>query len=144
MQRCVAIFWCAAHRSDLVNESVVSIVLELGIWTSNVMGLVRFYRIPRRMKISAQAGNIKQFPRFHDVRFVQHELQLVDAVLNNLPTCVKIWEHMLSPGSTSNRKENAEAKGFLRTWDPQQMWITALMGDILEVFETHLQDAAKE
>ena len=31
--------------------------------------------------LSAQAGNVKQFPRHHDVRFAQ----LVDAALNNLP-----------------------------------------------------------
>ena len=33
-------------------------------------------------------------PRLHDVRFAQHELQLVDTVLNNLPTCIN--EQMLS------------------------------------------------
>ena len=74
--------------------------------------------------LSAQAGNVKQFPWHHDVRFAQHELQLVDAVLNNLPE------------STSDRKEKAEAKGFLRIWNHQQKWITSLMGDILEIFET--------
>ena len=55
-----------------------------------------------------QAGNVKQFPRHHDVRFAQHELQLVDAVLNNLPVCIKVWEQMQAPESTSDRKEKAE------------------------------------
>ena len=123
-------------RSGLAIESVVSTVPELGIWKSNQLGLVRFFRTPRRMKMSAQAGNVKQFPRHHDIRFSQHELQLVDAVLNNLPVCINVWEQMQAPESTSDRKEKAEAKGFLRIWNYQQKWITSLMGDILGVFET--------
>ena len=83
--------------------------------------------------MSAQAGNVKQFLRHHDVRFAQHELQLVDAVL---PDCIKVWEQMQAPESTSDRKEKAEAKGFLRIWNHQQKWITSLVGDILEIFET--------
>ena len=125
VQRGLATFWCAAHRSDLAIESVVSTIPELDIWKSNLLGLVRFFRTPRRMKmLSAQAGNVKQFPRHHDVRFAQHELQLVDAVLNNLPACIKVWEQMQAPESTSDRKEKAEAKGFLRIWNHQQKWIT--------------------
>ena len=137
VQRGLATFWCAAHRSEIAIESVVSTVPELGIWKSNLVGLVRFFRTPRRMKmLSAQAGNVKQFPWHHDVRFAQHELQLVDAVLNNLPACINVWEQMQAPESTSDRKEKAEANGFLRIWNHQQKWITSLMGDILEIFET--------
>ena len=137
VQRGLAAFWCAAHRSDLAIESVVSTVPDLGIWKSNLLGLVRFFRTPRRMKmLSAQAGNVKQFPRHHDVRFAQHELQLMDAVLNNIPVCIKVWEQMQAPESTSDRKEKAEAKGFMRIWNHQQNLITSLMGDILEIFET--------
>ena len=89
VQRGLATFWCAADRSDLAIESVVNTVPELGMWKSNLLGLVRFFRTPRRMKmLSAQAGNVKQFPRHHDVRFAQNEQQLVDAVLNNLPVCI--------------------------------------------------------
>ena len=86
--------------------------------------------------MSAQTGNVKQFPWHHDARFAQHELQLVDAVLNNLSACIKVWEQMRAPESISDRKEKAEAKGFLRIWNHQQKWITSLMGDILEIFET--------
>ena len=53
VQISLATFWCAAHRSDLAIESVVSTVPELGIWKSNLLGLVRFFRISRRMKMSA-------------------------------------------------------------------------------------------
>ena len=135
MQRGLATFWCTADRSDLAIESVVSTVPELGIWKSNLLVLVRFFRMPRRMKMSAQAGNVKQFLRHHDVRFAQHKLQLVDAVLNNLPAC-KVWERMQAPESTSDRNEKAEANGFLRIWNHRQKWITSLMGNILEIFET--------
>ena len=131
VQRGLETFWCAVHRSGLAIESVVSTIPELGIWKSNLLGLVRFFRTPRRMKMSAQA--VKQFPRHHDVRFAQQKLQLVDAVL---PNCIKVWEQMQAPESTSDRKEKAEAKGFLRIWNHQQKWITSLVGDILEIFET--------
>ena len=40
VQRGLATFWCAAHRSDLVNESVVSTLPELGIWKYNLLGFV--------------------------------------------------------------------------------------------------------
>ena len=43
---------------------------------------------------------------------------------------------MQAPESNSNRKEKAEAKGFLRIWNHQQKWITSLTGDILEIFVT--------
>ena len=86
--------------------------------------------------LSEQARNVKQFPRHHDIRFAQHELQLMDAVLHNLPACIKVWEQMQVQESTSDRKEKAEAKGFLRIWNHQQKWITSLMGEILKIFET--------
>ena len=136
VQRGLATFWCAAHRSDLAIESVVNTVPELGIWKSNLLVLVRFFRTPRKIMLSAQVGNVKQFLRHHDVRFSQHELQLVDAVLNNLPACITVWEQMQAPESTSDRKEKAEANGFLRIRNHRQKWITSLMGDILEIFET--------
>ena len=34
------------------------------------------------------------------------------------------------------QRQKGEAKGFLRIWNHQQKWITSLMGDILEIFET--------
>ena len=60
VQRGLATFWCAAHRSVLAIESVVSTDSKLGVWKSNLLGLVRFFRTPKRMKmLSAQAGNVK-------------------------------------------------------------------------------------
>ena len=94
--------------------SVVSTLPELGIWKYKLLGFVRFFQTPRRMKMLAQAGNVKQFTRHQDVRFTQHGLQLVDAVLNNIPACIKVWEQVQVPDSTSYRKDKAEAKGFLR------------------------------
>ena len=57
-------------------------------------------------------------------------------MLTNLPACIKVWEQMQAPESTRDKKEKAEAKGFLRIWNHQQKWITSRMGDILEIFET--------
>ena len=57
-------------------------------------------------------------------------------MLNNLPACVNVWEHMQAPESTSDRQEKAEAKWFRRIGNHQQKWITSPMGDILEMFET--------
>ena len=56
-------FWCAAHQSDLVTESVVSTISERGIWKSNLLGLVQFFRMPRMKMLLAQTGNVKQFPQ---------------------------------------------------------------------------------
>ena len=138
VQRGLATFWCAAHRSVLAIESVVSTIPELGIWKSNLLGLVRFFRMPRRMKmLSAQAGNVKQFLRHHDVRFAQHELQLVDAVLQD---CIKVWEQMQAPESTSDRKEKAEAKGFLRIWNHQQKWIFETLQKKLQRSDLFISD----
>lgn len=74
----------------------------------------------------------KKFPRHHDVRFAQHQVQLIDAILSNIDGCKAVWNKLQQHG---DRKEKAEARGFTNTWNDRQIWITALLGDILEVFQ---------
>ena len=46
----------------------------------------------------------KQFPRHHDVRFAEHQLQVVDAVLTNLAGCKKVWEEIAQHGAASEKR----------------------------------------
>lgn len=80
-------------------------------------------------------GNAKQFPHHHDVRFAQHQLQVVDSVLHNLIGCREVWEDMADPPSNSNHKK-AEARSILKLWNKGQVWLTTLTGDILDVYQT--------
>jgi len=67
------------------------------------------------------------------IRFAQHQVALIDTVLSNMPGCKMVWEKL---EETGHRKEKAEACGFLKIWKGRQGWLTELMGDILEVFQT--------
>ena len=83
------------------------------------------------------AIEMKQFPRHHDVRFAQHFLSLIDAVLTNIKGCTQVWGEITRNG---DRKDKRKASGYLNTWNERQIWLTALMGDIFEVF-TSLREA---
>ena len=76
--------------------------------------------------------DVKQFPQHHEVCFAQHQLQLIDAILSNIHGCKAVWNKLEQNG---DRKKKAEARGFIKTWNDRQIWITAVMGDILDVFQ---------
>ena len=82
----------------------------------------------------------KQFPRHHEVRFAEHFLQIVEAILANITACKEVWNEVKLNG---DRNEKAEASGFLKTWDEKHIWLTSLMGDILEII-TALQKKFKQ
>jgi len=128
-------FWCCAHRSDLAAESVIQTVPELKIWKANLLAVATYFRTSKNKTklLSAVLPNAKKFPRHHEVRFAQHQVALIDAVLSNMPGCLNVWAKMDEVG---DRKEKAEARGFLKTWRDRQGWLTELMGDILEVYQT--------
>lgn len=126
--------WCCAHRSDLAAESIISTVPELKIWKASLLALATSFRTSKnktKMLIS-EYKDAKQFPRHHDVRFAQHQVQLIDAILSNIDGCKAVWSKLQQHG---DRKEKAEARGFTNTWNDRQIWITALLGDILDVFQ---------
>ena len=70
-------------------------------------------------------------PRHHNVRFAQHFLSLINAVLSNIKGCKHVLGEITRNG---DRKDKKEASGYLNTWNKRQIWFTAPMGDIFEVF----------
>ena len=61
-------------------------------------------------------------------------VNVVEAVLHNRDGCIEVWKQISAEGS---RHEKAEASVFLRKWitGSNQVWLTALMGDVAKVFK---------
>lgn len=135
LQREILTFWCCAHRSDLAAEAIIAAVPELTIWKANLLALATSFRTSKNKTklLHTYLPQAKQFPRHHEVRFAQHQVQLIDATLCNLPGCKDVWKKL---EETGDRKEKCEARGFLKTWNGKQIWMTEVMGDILSVFQT--------
>ena len=140
-QRQLLTIWCVCHRSDLAMESVESAVVEVVHWKRSLRSVATFFRTSgtRSKRLREQGGTVK-FPAFLEVRFSQHLLALISAVLKNLPACRSVWEETHRHDSGENRSARTEAAGFLRQWKPggRLMRITRLMGDVCEVV-CHLQ-----
>ena len=126
--------WCCAHRSDLAIEEMMSSVDELRIWKAALIGVASYFRVSKcKTKLLKDfCPDARPYPRHHEVRFAQHTLQLIDVVLHNMDGAREVWRRM---SETGTKKEKSEAKGFLKTWSPRQVWVTKLMGDIIEVFQ---------
>jgi hypothetical protein len=137
IQRNILTLWCNAHRSDLAFEEIIASVPELRIWLQNLTSVASYFRCSsKRSKLLSEfEENAKKFPKYHEVRFAQHLLKLVDATLENLPAVMKVWQKLSEEG---DRREKTEAAGFLKLFDKKQVWLTALMGDVLEIFQ-HMQ-----
>eukprot|EP00795_Rhopilema_esculentum_P012123 gene12123-biopygen2276 len=131
--RNILTFWCCAHRSDLAVESIIQTVPELKIWKSSLTGVAKYFRtsIENTKMLKQVKQDAKQFPRHHEVRFAEHFLQLVEAILANMTACKEVWNELKVNG---DRNEKAEASGFLKTWDEKHIWLRSLMGDTLEIF----------
>jgi len=78
-------------------------------------------------------SKIKRFPRHHEVRFAEHLLKLVEAVISNHEFMVLHWQSVKESGS---RTEKSQAIGFLKTWESDSInWtLTLLLADILLQF----------
>ena len=98
--------WCVCHRSDLALESLQAEVPELPIWLTNLLALVNFFRTyPQRTKLLHQEDErCLTFPNYFEVRFAQHTLNLIRAVLHNLKAATKVWEKMVSGEIASDKK----------------------------------------
>ena len=131
--------WCVCHRSDLALESLQAEVPELPIWLSNLLALVNFFRTsPRRTKLlHREDERCLTFLKHFEVRFAQHTLNLIRAVLHNLKAATKVWEKMVSGEIASDKKECAMARGFMQKWNAtsQQLWLKTLMYDLCKIFE---------
>ena len=91
--------WCACHRSDLAIEDLVASVPELTIWKANVAAVATYYRTSglRTKELKTLFPRMKSFPAHHEVRFGQHLVQLCEAVLYNLDSCLSIGRKLLIP-----------------------------------------------
>eukprot|EP00794_Sanderia_malayensis_P014489 gene14489-15993_t len=120
---------------DLATEAIINSVPELKIWKSSLIGVATYFRTStsKRKMLEKAAIEMKQFPRHHDVRFAQHFLSLIDAVLTNIKGCKQVWGEITRNG---DRKDKREASGYLNTWNERHIWLAALMGDIFEVFKS--------
>ena len=59
---------------------------------------------------------------------------VIEAVLHNRDGCIEVGKQISAEGT---RHAKAEARGFLRKWTTgsNQVWLTALMGDVAKVFK---------
>eukprot|EP00794_Sanderia_malayensis_P003798 gene3798-4323_t len=92
----------------------------------------------RRTKLLHQEnGKCLNFPKHFEVRFAEHTLNLLNAVLHNLEAAEKVFQKMISGTVTSERKERSMAQGFLSKWKAgsQQFWLTVLMYDFCAIFQ---------
>ena len=128
-------FWCCVHRSDLAAEAIIAAVPELQIWKTNLIAVASYVRRSalRTKLLHEIIPDARAFPKHHEVRFAQHQVQLIDAVLHNINGCKQVWQSLSTNG---DRKDKAEACGFLKTWSEEQLWMTTVMGDVLEIYQT--------
>ena len=127
-KRQILTFRCCAYRSDLAAEAIIAAVPELQIWKTNLMAVASYFRRSalRTKLLHEIIPDARAFPKHHEVRFAQHQVQLIDAVLHNMNGCKQVWQSLSTNG---DRKDKAEACGLLKTWNEKQLWMTTVMGD---------------
>ena len=78
-----------------------------------------------------------KFPKHFEVRFAEHTLNLLNAVLHNLDAAEKMFQKTISGTVTSERKERSMIQGILSKWKAgsQQFWLTAVMYDLCAIFK---------
>ena len=118
--------YCMVHMSPVQAE-----IPELSIWMTNVLSFVSFFRTsPRRTKLLHQEnGTCLKFPKHFEVRFAEHTLNLLNAVLSTLEAAQKMCQNMISGTVTSERNERTMVQGLLSKWKAgsQQLWLTVMM-----------------
>ena len=92
--------------------------------------------VSRWRLLSNESGKLLHFPKSFEVRFVEHQLNVIKAVRGDYESIVECLQTMRDGDSYSN-KERAVVEGFLKTWRLEgfQVKMTALMGDILKHIE---------
>lgn len=62
------------------------------------------------------------FPQYFEVRFVEHLILLCESVWKNMPSIRKHWNNIVTADTnTSNRKEKAMIRGFLKVWEEEEI-----------------------
>ena len=80
-------------------------------WQSNLSSLATFYRVSglRTKELRNILPEIITFPRHHEVRFVQHLLQLVLAAIKNIVGYRQHWQNLTdAPREMYGKKEKAK------------------------------------
>ena len=73
---------------------------ELTIWKTNLKAVSTYFRTSknRKKELLKFFPTAREFPRYHDVRFAQHFLNLVDALLFNIDACKQVWQQLVETG----------------------------------------------
>ena len=71
------------------------------------------------------------------MRFAEHTLNLLNAVLHNLEAAEKMFQKMISGTVTSERNERSMVQGLLSKWKAgsQQLWLTVVIYDLCAIFQ---------
>ena len=87
--------WCVCHRSDLAIESTENAVPELRHWKTDLLSVSSYFRSSKsRTKALKRAGGKHAFPAYFEVRFAEHLLRLISAILANLAACREVWKEV--------------------------------------------------
>ena len=65
------------------------------------------------------------------MRFAEHTLNIVKAVLNNLEAARSLWSKMNNGTIETEKTEKATAQGFLRKWKKGTQQVTFIPVNIL-------------
>ena len=81
--------------------------------------------------------NCLTFPKHFEVRFAEHTLNVLKAVLHNLEAAINVWTKMCDGTIPTERTEKQMAQGFLRKWEKGslQLWLTAVIYDLCNIFK---------
>ena len=79
---------------------------------------------------------MKEFPGHHDIRFAEHQRNLITLILHNLPVCRKFWLKQTQGAAVvaEGRRAKVDFCDFgLRT--VLQLCLITLMHDLFNIFE---------
>ena len=107
-------------------------VPELQLWKANVLGVASYFRTSKNHKATLLAlfPDAHEFPAYFEVRFAEHLVNVIEAVLHNRDGCIEVWKQISAEGT---RHEKAEASGFCVSGLPDRIksgslprWVTLL------------------
>ncbi|KAL4144148.1 hypothetical protein QTP88_006374 [Uroleucon formosanum] len=140
------------HSAEGLLDCILSTLKILGLEDMALKSVATFYRGSAmrtdELKAISEKEKVKfyRFPQYFEVRFVEHLILLCESVWKNMPSIRKHWNNIVTADTdTSNRKEKAIVRGFLKVWeeDGDQIFYTALIMDLLRLFERFQKDGQK-
>ncbi|CAB3996163.1 Hypothetical predicted protein [Paramuricea clavata] len=127
-------------RNLITTWHLNSSVPELKYWMADVTAVSTFFRVSaRRTKELHKIDNkCLVYPRHFEVRFAERTCTLLKAILHNLNASRKLWSNISDKILPSDSNvEIQQATGFCNKWHKgsRQVWLTALMYDVCQVFK---------